>query len=283
MKSKLIFLAIIAVALGSCVSKPEKEKVDIQSESVERKIKVVEQLKSGKPNWSEDNYGYLKYELDSLGLKYTTMKGKEFDEIYRNPEKWESTDFEGYSNSYRKYAPNEEYLRFGIDSTQTFQVGVFTFEAVYDENMSFSENIGNWGGIRQMTISKNSRHLQTMTDIKDIFGFGVVQIEFYDFNLDGHIDMRFVLAEGKAHFHEYFLFNPQKQIFKHAEDWDYIRPDYYNFKEKQFLTIPYGTAGYGDFGLYQINGSKLRQLKKIYYHSMLNTDESFITVVDINP
>jgi len=264
---KITFL-LLSLTIISCISKSDKEETIIP-EPVEEEIEVIEVDKPDESLYLADDYKIITDYLDSLGLKYTTMKGEDFEELYQDPNYW-TRDWE------------DDFLSFEIDSSQTFQVGQFKFEAIYDENMSYSENLRrHYGGISKLHISKNGKQLQTITSIEDILALGTVHITFYDFNLDGHKDMRFILDEGKWHFYRYYLYNPKKQLFEIAEDWDYVRPYYYNIEEKQFFSVPYGTAGFGDFGLYQINGNKLRRLKKIYYHGMFNSDESFATVVNI--
>jgi len=274
---KKSFTLIALLLLLACNSKTEQKPVQTAEEKQAAKEAILKK-------WEEDSlkhqehqkqaleseikaYNNFLKELDSQGLKYESMSYEIFDSLYTNPKHW--------TREWR-----ESYVFFEIDSSQTFQVGNLKFEAVYEENMVKDAEFP-YGGVREMHISKKGKHLQTMKNLKDIRALGIVYVGFYDFNLDGYKDMRFLLSEGKGYFYEYYLFNSKTQQFEHAKEWDYIRPDFYNIPQKHFFTIPYGTCCDGDYELYQINGTKLKKLKKIYYNSLGEYDGRN-TVVDVN-
>lgn len=274
MKNLLILITLISLSF-SCNQKNKEEKVqEIETQTEQTPQKPEEQPKSSdneskQPNWSYDPYGYLTYDLDSLGLKYETIS----DEIFQSR----------YKESEWVYLKNSEITQFYISSDTILNINTFRFEIDFDEKMNYNENAGShYGGIAEMRVIKNGKQIQQLRNIEDIRALGVIEITFYDINLDGHIDMSFILSEGKGNFYEYYIFNPTRDRFEHYREWDYIRPNLYNKSLKQFLTIPYGTAIVGEFALYQINGNNIKEIKTFHYHPINGKEGSFITIVNHN-
>lgn len=262
LKQHLIYFAILLI-ITSCNTK--------QKEAVETEPAIEDSIKNSieQPNWSYDPYDELINELDSLGLHYETITFDEYNERY-SEQSW-------------VYLDRSNIIVFNITSDTIFDVGDFHFKVKYDAKMNYNDNAGShYGGISEMKIFKNKKEIQRLKSVEDIRALGTVEIAFYDINLDGHIDMRFILSEGKGNFYEYHLFNPEKTQFEHREEWDYLRPNRYNYSKKQFITIPYGTAIVGDYGLYQINGNTITKIKTFHYHPIIEKNDSFITIVSHN-
>jgi hypothetical protein len=272
MKNTLLLFTLITFIL-SCKQKTKEDQVLVTH--IEQNLQKEEEKpesntnKSKQPNWAYDPYGYLIYELDSLGLKYETVTFDEFNNRYKETA-WE-------------YLDNSKVILFNVSSDTILNVKNFRFEIDFDDKMNFNENAENhYGGISQMRIIKDNKQIQELRNIEDVRALGVVEIAFYDVNLDGHIDMRFIISEGKGNFYEYYFYNPSQNRFINNEDWEYVRPNRYNKSLKQFITIPYGTAMVGEFALYQLDGVGIKKIKTFHYHPINEKGDSFITIVNHN-
>lgn len=147
-----------------------------------------------------------------------------------------------------------------------YQVGEFTFEATEWQESAFEYQGEKASGIAELCIYQNGELIQELKEVKEKrFGFSDITFQFYDFNMDGHLDFRVFRDCGKSCYFDYYLFNPQTQNFELAEDWKWIRFDKINKAKKQFWDLPDGDANGGKQDLYQINGFKLDLLKTISY------------------
>ena len=217
------------------------------------------------PNWAEDAYGWLVYELDSLGLHYTTVTNRAFYEKHQKKDEWQELHF-------------TDITSFTIDSTQTFRVDNLQFEATYNEDMGYNETADYYyGGIEELKIYLGGLHIQTIKNIEDPTALGLVYIGIYDYNLDGTPDLKLRLNDN---FFKFLLFNPKNSTFEHIQEWDYMRPLYYSKSQKQIITAPDGTAHYGEFYRYQLDGLHLDKLNTYYYHKINGEEGSFVTIVD---
>jgi hypothetical protein len=253
---KTLFLIVSILFLCSCNSKDSNAKVSSEEIEIHTEVK-----QSDKPNWSEYPYAYLKYELDSLGLSYKTIRDEDFNL------------FDGWVDFKAVESP-----RFYINSNDTFEIGNLKFEIIFDEKLSYLEKLGHYGGIKEMKIFKNGKHIQTMQNIEDPTAVGIVDFAVGDYNLDGHQDLKMRLNDN---YFKSLLFNPVLQKFEHIESWDYLRTGKFNLTKKQLVTTPEGTAGYGDFHLYQVSDTELKKLKTYYYHTINDSIGTFITEVTI--
>ena len=52
----------------------------------------------------------------------------------------------------------------------------------------------------------------------------------------------------------YYIFNPQTNLFEHLEDWDYLRIQKIDKKNKLILSEPDGNAMEDNRKIYKING-----------------------------
>lgn len=149
--------------------------------------------------------------------------------------------------------------------TQKFSIDEFRFEIIWDEKLSYSSNIGYYGGIKSLKIYKNNQLLNTFENIEDILALEEINFNFYDFNFDGYMDISLPIDAGKEIWYQYFLFDKTQNKFIHLNDWDYIRIQKMNKKTKQILTQPSGTAIDGIQELYQVSGLNLILLKTFEY------------------
>lgn len=145
------------------------------------------------------------------------------------------------------------------------EIDNFRFEMLWDEKLSYSENLGNYGGVAEIKVYKNGKSVQILGKIEDSNALDFIDFTFYDYNMDGHIDFSYFISCGKGCWPAYYLYNPMKQNFEHVKEWDYIKPWELNKVKKQFLTVPDGTAMEGEQKRYQIDGLKLKVLETIYY------------------
>lgn len=157
---------------------------------------------------------------------------------------------------------NENTTHLKFTKTQNKTVGNIRLEADWDDKMSHSENIGDYGGIKQLDIFKNGEHIQTMQNIKDQLAIGYIIFKFYDYNMDGHLDFSIPI---NSRYDKYFIYNPKSKLFEHRKSWDYLRIQKINKSKTQILSQPEGTALEGEKYLYQIDGLKIEKINTIKY------------------
>lgn len=269
MKNTLLLFTLITFIL-SCEQKSKEEQVLVTH--IEQNLQKEEEKpesntnKSKQPNWAYDPYGYLTYELDSLGLKYETISNEIFQSRYKERD-W-------------VYLKNSEITQFYISSDTILNIDTFRFEIDFNEKMNYNENAGGfYGGIAKMRVIKNGKHIQTLKNIEDATALGIIRFSFYDYNFDGYLDIQIPLNDN---YPQYYIFNSKEKQFELVKEWNYIKPYLFNKSKKQFKTSPDGTASVGSFNLFQINGNVLEKLKTFHYHPINEKEGSFITIVNHN-
>jgi hypothetical protein len=155
---------------------------------------------------------------------------------------------------------------FEITKTAILKFQKLTFNIKWDPKLSYSDNLGYYGGISEMKIYYKNRLLQTIKNIEDGVAMNRIYMYLYDFNLDSYLDFKIRRDCGKFCYYSYFIYNPSKNQFEHNKEWDYVKIMLLNKKKQQLLTIPEGTALEGEQLLYQIEGLKLIKIKEIPYN-----------------
>jgi len=155
----------------------------------------------------------------------------------------------------------EKIITIDINKTDNFIVNNLKVVIVWNKQLSYSKNIGYYGGIKSLTIFKNNKPLQTISNIEDNIALGTISINFYDYNLDGYLDFTIPIDCGKICWDKYYIFNPQKNKYENLKDWDYLRIQKINKIKKQILSEPDGNAFTDNRKLYQIKGLELTELK----------------------
>lgn len=164
-------------------------------------------------------------------------------------------------NSNWQLFSKEKIITTEVTETEIFKIDDLTFDIVWDNKLSHSENIGYYGGIQSLTIYKDNKKLQTINDIEDGIALGTILFDFYDYNLDGHIDFTVPIDCGKICWKKYYLFNPQENKFEHSEDWDYLRIQKIDKINKRILTESDGNAFEVNERLYKINEFEIIEIK----------------------
>lgn len=147
-------------------------------------------------------------------------------------------------------------------TTRTFtkskaqSINDISLKSIWDDKLSYSENLGYYGGISELKILKNNTLIQTIKNIEDGIGLGEIRFTFYDYNMDGYLDFTIPINCGNSCYDSYYLFNPRTNKFEHSKSWDYLRIDKLNKSEKKILSIPDGIATDTSQSLYKIDGSK---------------------------
>lgn len=153
-------------------------------------------------------------------------------------------------------------LSFTKSETQSINDNI-SLKAIWDDKLSYSANIGYYGGIAELHIFKNKKHIQTIKKIEDGIALGYIYITFYDYNMDGYLDFTIPIDCGKSCYDYYYIFNPKTNKFEHSKSWDYVRIDKLNKSKKQILSIPDGNAGDTSHYLYKVDGKQLIKVKSI--------------------
>ena len=112
-----------------------------------------------------------------------------------------------------------------------------------------------------MTIHKDSREIQVIKNLEDNIALGTINIDFYDYNLDGYLDFSIPLDCGKSCWGKYYLFNPKLNQFEYKKDWDYLRIQKIDKKNKLILSEPNGNAMEDNRKIYKINGLNIIEKK----------------------
>ena len=164
------------------------------------------------------------------------------------------------------YMEDENIKNINISKENTIvEVDNFRFEMTWDEKLSHSSNLGNYGGVSKIKIYKDGKYVQSLGEIEDPNALNYISFMFYDYNMDGFIDFSYYISCGKGCWPAYYFYNPEKQSFEHVKEWDYIIPWEINKVKKQFRTSPDGNATEGIQKLYQIGGLKLKLVESIPY------------------
>lgn len=163
-------------------------------------------------------------------------------------------------NNWQEFS-NEEETIVNINKTKIYEIENFTFNVIWDSKLSYSENIGFYGGIKKLTILKKDKQLQIIYDMEDNVALGNIYFSFSDYNLDGHIDFSIPLNCGKNCWKKYYLFNPKLNQFEHKKDWDYLRIQKIDKKNKMILSEPDGNATEDNRKIYKIKGLDIIEIK----------------------
>lgn len=152
---------------------------------------------------------------------------------------------------------NELIETISISKQDIFEIKDFKFEIIWDSKLSFSENIGYYGGIRKLIIYKENNKIQEINNIEDNIALGTINLSLYDYNFDGYLDFTIPI---NSRWLMYFIFNPQINQFEHREDWDYLKIQQIDKKNKMILSEPTGNALESYQKKYKIEGLKIIQV-----------------------
>ncbi|MGR7813169.1 XAC2610-related protein [Lacinutrix undariae] len=145
----------------------------------------------------------------------------------------------------------EKTERLKIDKTGIYKVQNYTFDVIWDEKLDYSNNIGYYGGIKKMTIYKDNKQIQVLNDIEDTIALGEINFCFYDYNFDGELDFTIPINYKWL---RYYLFIPKSNKFENLKDWDYLKIQKVDKKNKRILTHPDGNATVDNRKTYKIKG-----------------------------
>lgn len=108
-----------------------------------------------------------------------------------------------------------------IKSDTCFVVMDFKFEVNWNSKLSYSENIGYYGGIEKIKIYKFNKLINQYSNIEDVTGLSAIIFRFYDYNQDSYLDFSLPLASGKKIWLKYYFFNTKTHKFRHVKELDY--------------------------------------------------------------
>jgi len=154
---------------------------------------------------------------------------------------------------------NEDKIKIlAISKTGKSNYNNIKFDYIWDKKLSLSDNIGYYGGIKELKIYKNNKPINVFNNIEDGIALGTIRLRLYDYNLDGHIDFTIPIECGSVCWEAYYLYNPKTNKFEHRKDWDYLRIREFNKITKQIRDQPYGNDA---VKTYQIDGLNLVEIK----------------------
>ena len=154
---------------------------------------------------------------------------------------------------------NEDISYYTVSKTEKFIIENFSFEIVWDNKLTPNVKFGYLGGIKSMKIYKDNTLINTILNITVEIGLGEIYFRFYDYNFDGYLDFTIPVNEK---WEKYYLFNPTRYTFQNYKDWDYLKIQKMNKREKQILSHPDGNSEIDNRVLYQIKGSEIFEIKK---------------------
>ncbi|MDE0536943.1 hypothetical protein, partial [Tenacibaculum sp. L6] len=108
-----------------------------------------------------------------------------------------------------------------VRSDTSFVVSGFKFIINWDSKLTYSENIGYYGGIKHLKIYKNQKLINKFSNIEDVTGLDEIIFRFYDYNNDGYMDFTVPLSSGKSIWLKYYFFDSKTTQFYHDKNWDY--------------------------------------------------------------
>jgi hypothetical protein len=158
-------------------------------------------------------------------------------------------------NEYWQLFSNENIQYIKVSKSGTYELNEITFKIIWDNKLSYSENIGYYGGINTLTVYKNNERIQTFNDIEDNIALGTINFKFYDFNFDGFLDFTIPI---NSRWEMYFIYNSQSKKYEHLEEWDYLRVQKIDKKNKLIMTQPDGMID--NRKTYQIKGNQLIEI-----------------------
>ena len=154
---------------------------------------------------------------------------------------------------------NEDITHYTISKSEKCNIDKFTFEIVWDNQLTHNEKFGYLGGIKSMKIYKDNILINTILNITDEIGLGEIYFRFYDYNFDGNTDFTLPI---NSKWEKYYLFNPTNKNFQNYVDWDYLSIQKVNKKDKLTLSHPDGNSEIDNRKLYSIIGQKILEIQK---------------------
>lgn len=149
--------------------------------------------------------------------------------------------------------------------TEILKYQQLTFKVEWNPKLSYSNNIGYYGGIGVMKIYYKNQLLQTIKNIEDGVALGEIYMWLFDFNMDGFLDFSIRSHCGGTCYDNFYIYNPAIRKFEQLKEWGSVRIIKINTKTKQILNAPDGTAGEGVQILYKIIRGKLTVQKNYIY------------------
>ena len=157
---------------------------------------------------------------------------------------------------------NEDRNTKTITKSEDFKIQELTFKIQWDKKLSYSENlISYYGGIGELKIFYKNRLIQTINKIEDGVALGEIYFNFYDFNMDGHLDFSIQRECAKNCYDDFYLYNNSKKQFIHQKAWDYIRIKKINMHTKQIVTQPDDNSFDVETKIYNVVNNSLVELK----------------------
>ena len=154
----------------------------------------------------------------------------------------------------------EEIDGIRISKTEDFTFKDLRFKAIWDDKLTLSDNIGYYGGIKQLKIYLNNQLVNVFDSIEDANAIGEILITIYDYNLDGNLDFSYLRERGAtASYSNYCLYNPVSNKFEVIGSWSGLRIQKINKRTKEILAHP--DWRYGRM-FYKINGLELNKVAK---------------------
>lgn len=178
------------------------------------------------------------------------------------------------SKDWRQINFSQELIVHQISKNNTsFSIKNLKFEITWNEKMYYSKNTKSYyGGISKMEIYQNGKRIQTLKNIKDYIGLGYIDLRFFDFNMDGHIDFTIPLDSGRSVGESYYLFDPKQHKFIHQKDWDYLKIWSFNPNKKLITTRSYDNCCIYDEYTYKVNGLILEKINHEHFESAPQDD-----------
>lgn len=152
-----------------------------------------------------------------------------------------------------------------ITKTENLKFQNLTFKVKWNPSLSYSNNIGSYGGIGEMKIYYKDKYLQTLKKIEDGVALGEIYMYLFDFNMDGFLDFSIRSHCGGTCYDNFYIYNPAIKKFEQLKEWGSVRIIKINTKTKQILNAPDGTAGEGVQILYKMVNNKLTVQKTYTY------------------
>ena len=142
--------------------------------------------------------------------------------------------------------------RIQITESGKYVIEEYIFEVSWNDSLSYSNNIGFYGGIEKLIISREESKIQCLKNIEDAIALGSINLSFFDYNMDGHLDFSLPLNDRWP---KYYLYNPETQQFQHSPTWDYIKIQKINQTKNLIQTHPSGMQNNTE--IYKVEGMKL--------------------------
>ena len=177
------------------------------------------------------------------------------------------TEYEEYDDGYVKMIETEEKL---TKDKPILKFEGFTFKSDWFmfTNKRDPEYFIKYYQISKLEIYKGDTLLQTIKNFEDLEDIGLI-INFYDYNMDGFVDMNFLSIKrtGATAHYDYFLYNPTKKMFVYNKKWDFIKVNRLKFDEKIIETHFDGNSCEGVICKYKVDGSKIKKIATDYINN----------------